>query len=241
MSRFIQAHTLASLIIAVSVLSPAAGSAEPRDLNGRIVAVGIPGASTISPVGTFLPGGPIHDNPDFAAYTLPGRVLDSVRILVGSTSNFGAPRANSHQREGSFISIDPTGSSTLLIPSAFAADGGQASALDGFAQVYSAQSPDFLNRINTPAAVTANFTAVSNPLGMSINNAFGRLWPANAPNGLNAVGTSTIVDPGGIPLANAPNQQTGGVYAGTLTPRQPAQVIPGALNSGAVGTALLGR
>src|SRR5205814_113298 len=55
------------------------------------------------------------------------------------------------------------------------------------------------------------------------------------------IGTSTIVDPTGVPLANAPNQQTGGVYAGDLTPRQPAQVLPGALNWGAVGTAFLGR
>jgi hypothetical protein len=31
------------------------------------------------------------------------------------------------------------------------------------------------------------------------------------------------------------------VYAGDLTPRMPVQMIPGALNAGAVGTALLGR
>jgi hypothetical protein len=62
-----------------------------ESLRGRIIAVGIPGASAISPVGTFLPGGPIHDNPAFAAYTQPGRILDPARILVGSRSNFGAP------------------------------------------------------------------------------------------------------------------------------------------------------
>jgi hypothetical protein len=33
----------------------------------------------------------------------------------------------------------------------------------------------------------------------------------------------------------------GGVYAGSLTPRKPVQVIPGVLNTAAVGTALLGR
>jgi hypothetical protein len=78
-------------------------------LRGRVVAVGIPGISAISPVGTFLPGGPIHDNPTLAAFTQPGRVLDPVRILVGSTSNFAAPLANLDQDEGSFLSIDPTG------------------------------------------------------------------------------------------------------------------------------------
>jgi hypothetical protein len=90
-------------------------------------------------------------------------------------------------------------------------------------------------------ALTANFTGVSNPLGLSINNAFGRLWPANAPTGLDGIGTSTILDPTGIPLAGAPNPQAGGVFAGDLTPRLPMQVFPGALDRGAVGTAFLGR
>jgi hypothetical protein len=212
-----------------------------QSLEGRVVVVGIPGASAISAVGTFLPGGPIHDNPALAAYTQPGMVLDPVRIVVGSTSNFGAPVADPEQQKGSFLSIDPTGTNVLRIPPHFAAAGDQASALGGRVQMYSAQSPAFLNGVNTPSAVTADFIAVSNPLGMSINNAFGRLWPANAPFGLEGIGTSTIVDPTGIPLAGAPNQQTGGVYAGDLTPRLPTQVLPGALNRGAVGTAFLGR
>src|SRR5215471_21114319 len=86
------------------------------------------------------------------------------------------------------------------------------------------------------------FTATScNPLGLSINNAFGRLWPANAPYGPLGIGSSTIADPTGEPLAGAPNPTLiGGVYAGTLTSRMP-QIIPGALNKGAVGTALLGH
>ena len=107
--------------------------------------------------------------------------------------------------------------------------------------MYSAQSPPFRNAVNNPLAVTARFTGVSNPLGLSINNAFGRLWPANAPHGLAGIGTSTILDPGGLPLAGAPNVQAGGVFAGNLTPRLPAQAFPGALNTGAVGTAFLGR
>jgi hypothetical protein len=107
--------------------------------------------------------------------------------------------------------------------------------------MYSAQNPAFLNSINNPLAPTANYTSVSNPLGISINNAFGRLWPANAPYGLPNIGSSTIVDPAGEPLAGAPNPTLiGGVYAGSLTNRVP-QVIAGALNTGAVGTALLGH
>jgi hypothetical protein len=76
---------------------------------------------------------------------------------------------------------------------------------------------------------------------LSINNAFGRLWPANAPYGLFGPGSSTILDPPGEPLAGAPNPTLiGGVYSGNLTNRKP-QVIAGGLNTGAVGTALLGH
>src|SRR5262249_41496369 len=110
-------------------------------LEARIVAVGIPGVSAISPVGTFLPGGPIHDNPVFATYTLAGHVLDPARILVASQSNFGARIANSNEQEGSFISIDPRGADTIVIPANLASSGGQASVLGGRGQVFSAQNP----------------------------------------------------------------------------------------------------
>jgi hypothetical protein len=201
----------------------------------------IPGISAIAPVGTFLSGGPIHDNPAFAAYTAPGKVLDPARILIASTSNFGAPPANADQLPGSLLSIDPHGPATIVVPPSFAAAGGQASTLGGLLQMYSAQSPAFLNSIHNSTATTARFTGVSNPLGISINNAFGRLWPANAPYGLGGIGSSTIDDPAGEPLAGAPDPVLGGVYAGNLTPRLPTQIIPGALNTGSVGTALLGR
>src|SRR5262249_41260212 len=150
---------------------------------GRIVALGIPGASAIASVGVFLPGGPIHDNPNFAAFTQPGRVLDPARILVGSPSNFGASLANPLQDEGTFLAIDPHNPQPLVIPRDFAGGGGQVSALGGLVQLFTAQSPPFLNGKNNPAAVTAAFTGASNPLGISINNAFGRLWPANSPTG----------------------------------------------------------
>lgn len=209
-------------------------------IDGRVIAFGIPGASAVSPVGTFLPGSPIHDNPELAALTQPGRVLDPTRILVGSRSNFGAPKANADQAAGSFLSIDPDGAE-LGVPPAFAAAGDQASVLGGAVQMYSAQSPTWRNGFYSPTAVTADQTGVSNPLGMSINNAFGRTWPANAPYGLNGPGSSSICDPDGRPLKGAPNPRTGGVYFGDLTGRQPSQVIPGALSRAAVGTALLGR
>jgi hypothetical protein len=236
--------TLTIFVSIGAALAIHSGRADNEDaqipvLPGRLVAVGIPGVAAIAPVGTFLAGGPIPAS--FAAYTQPGRVLDPKRILVGSTSNFGEPLADPNQLPGAFLSIDPTGAAVLVIPALFAAGGGQVSTLGGLVQMYSAHNPAFLNSINNPLAPTAGFTGVSNPLGLSINNAFGRLWPANAPYGLAGIGSSTILDPPGEPLKGAPNPTLiGGVYAGSLTNRVP-QLIPGGLNMGAVGTALLGR
>jgi hypothetical protein len=233
-------------ITVTGALTLAGGLAMGDDLNkenlfldARIVAVGVPGISAITQVGTFLPGGPIHDNPQFAGYTMPGRVLDPQRLLVGSTSNFGEPLANTNQLPGSFLSIDPR-SDGAVVPPDFAEMGGQAVTLGGLVQMYSAQSFAFLNSIHNPLAATADFTGVSNPLGISINNAFGRLWPVNAPYGLDGIGSSTILDPPGEPLDGAPNPTVGGVYASNLTPRMPTQIIPGGLFTGAVGTAFLG-
>src|SRR5262249_15238919 len=148
------------------------GGAKEQDLIARIVAIGIPGVSAISPVGNFLPGGPIHDNPAFAAYTQPGRILDPARILVGSRSNFGAALANSAEQEGSFLSIDPRGAELLVIPSDFAAAGGQASIPGGRAQMFSANSPAFLNGVNNPLAGTAHLTRGEGRLRLLYNNAF---------------------------------------------------------------------
>jgi len=231
----------AAVLGAAVLCGTATAWTDDASLRGRIVAIGIPGIAAISPVGTFLPGGPIHDKPALAAYTQPGQVLDPARILVSSKSNFGQPVAVAGQLPGSFLSIDPRRAAILVVPPLFAAGGGQASALGGMVQMYSAQNAAFLNSIHNPTAATAGFPGVANPLGLSINNAFGRIWPANAPYGLEGMGSSTILDPTGEPLAGAPDPDLGGVYAGALTPRLPAQVIPGALYTAAVGTALLGR
>jgi hypothetical protein len=110
--------------------------------------------------------------------------------------------------------------------------------------MFSANSPYWLNGVNNPNSYTAQYTGVGNPLGLSNNNGFGRIWPANSPFGLNGVGSSSILDPTGLPLKGAPNQLIGGVYVGNLTNRNavtsPQQVIQGGLNTGGVGTALLG-
>jgi len=213
-------------------------------IDAREFAMQIPGASVIAQVGTFLPGGPIPTK--FPAFIQPGAVLDPLRILVGARSNFGAPLASGVGQAGAFLSMDPRGSDILSVPPTFASSGTQASALGGRVQMYSANSPLWRNGINNKSAFTAQYTGVSNPLGLSNNNAFGRLWPANAPFGPSGVGSSSILDPNGLPLQTPPNALIGGVYVGSVTNRDhvtspsQSQVIPGALSTGAVGTAFLG-
>ena len=221
-------------------ISRAAGELTPATstIEGRILASGIPGAGAVSAVGVFHAGGPIHDKPTFAAYAAAGRVLDPTRILITSTSNFGAPRMPGFP-EGSVLSIDSNGPQ-LRIPAAFAEAGGQASALDGRVQLFTAASPMFANGVNSPDAVTANLPSVSNPLGISINNAFGRLWFPSMPQGTSLPGFESILDPTGIPLAGAPDKIAGGVFTETKTNRVP-QRIPGALSSGLIANALLGQ
>src|SRR5262245_39385052 len=232
------------LVLAASVavtwhssLAQQSPSPEPA-LTARVVAVGIRGAGAVAPVGIFHPGGPIRDKPEFAAFTQPGRILEAKRVLVAGTSNYAAPRAQSDAPEGSVLSIDPDGA-VIVVPAAFAAAGEQASALNGRGQVFTAQSPAFLNSVTAPAAVSAAQPSVSNPLGISINNAFGRLWFSSAPRGAQGIGLDSIIDPGGMPLASAPSKLAGGVFAGDMTNR-PQQIVAGGLSAGAVDNTFIG-
>jgi hypothetical protein len=218
-------------------------------LEARLLARNIPGASAVAEVGPFLNDPKACANPipsKFPSYILPGAILDPVRILVASRSNFGAPLALGVGREGSVISIDPTATNRLNVPTNFAHADGQVSILNGRVQMFSANSPKFLNGVNNPGALTSKYTGVSNPLGLSNNNAFGRIWPANALFGLSGVSSSSILDPTGLPLKGPPNALIGGVYVGDVTDRDKvtsppqSQLISGALKTGAVGTAFLG-
>ncbi|MEA2917391.1 MAG: hypothetical protein QOJ15_9472, partial [Bradyrhizobium sp.] len=230
---------LFGLFLPVSSIFLAQAQDQPAgQLTARVLAVGIPGASAVAPIGTFHKGGPIHDKPEFAVFTQPHQILDPRRILVTSHSNFGAPLAQLDAAEGAVLSLDPDGP-TLVIPKQFATSGKQAQALDGRVQLFTAQSPEFLNSIHTPGATSAAYPSVSNPIGISINNGFGRLWFSNTPYGPQQIGTESIVDPTGEPLNNAPSKLLGGIFAGNITNRAP-QIAPGALSSGGVASALLG-
>src|SRR5689334_10712756 len=71
-----------------------AGAEPVSPLAAQVVAIGIPGASALAQIGTFLDVPPPEScaNPipsKFPDYIKPGAVLDPNRILVGSLSNFG--------------------------------------------------------------------------------------------------------------------------------------------------------
>jgi hypothetical protein len=256
-------RTVLGILTLAAGIAVCGGGAWPQtitNVNARVIALNIPGASAISQVGTFLNNSEIcatksdgttilfpHPIPTlFPLFIQTGAVLDPNRILVGSRSNFGAPLALGVGSEGSFLSIDPSQPGVLSVPPNFAQSGVQASTLGGAVQMFSANSPHWLNGVNNHGAVTASYTGVSNPLGLSNNNAFGRLWPANAPFRDSGDGSSSILDPDGLPLKGAPSNIIGGVYVGDQTNRdkvqvpQHPQVIAGSLSKGAVGTAFLG-
>jgi hypothetical protein len=207
----------------------------------RVVAVGIPGASAVTQIGTFQLGGPFHDNATFAASTAPGQILDGNRLLVAAASNFGQPMGRVDQAPGALLSIDPTGHGLLggpmTIGSNFASGGGQASTAGGHVTLYAANNLAFSNSLFSPSAATAPEVAVSLPLGISLNNAFGRPWIANAPNGNTGYGTVSVLDPNGAPFKGPPDPVAGGVFAGNVTNRSPASTH--GLSSATVATALL--
>ncbi|WP_287336581.1 hypothetical protein [Mesorhizobium sp.] len=240
-------------------LLPASGFAGDQTpdwrLSARIVAVGLPDVAGVREVGRFHVGGPIPGNPEFLMATREGRVLDPLRVLVAVGSNFGAPPGDPTLEVGAILSIDPhAGKSggTIIVPQ-------ELNNGDGRVQLYTAQSERFLNQRYNAGARTAHLAAASGPRYISINNAFGRPWIANAPNGVAGEGSVTVVDPDGAPLANAPSREAGGVFAGRHTDREQApkaqpsgwlgkllnyresgQLTPGGMQAGALGTAFLG-
>ena len=213
-------------------------------LVARVVLSGLRGAHGISQVGRFHVGGPFVANPEFLLSTQPGRVLDPERVLVTTDAD-----------GGTVLSID-TSARNLRVPVDLRTRPHRAA--DAI-QVYSAAAPTFANAAHNSGARTAGETAVASPRYLSINNAFGRLWIANAPNGLLGDGTLSVTDPDGAPLANAPSDAAGGVFAGDRTPRTSVpttmqagwfaarferrasgQLTRGSLEHGTFGTAFLG-
>jgi hypothetical protein len=111
-----------------------------------------------------------------------------------------------------------------------------ASAAGGKVMLYTAQTPAFLNGRVNPGAVTKDLPSVSLPLGISLNNGFGRPWFANAPSGASGNGTISVTDPNGIGFLGAPDATAGGVFTGDDTNR--VGTPAGGLTTAAVATAL---
>jgi hypothetical protein len=81
-----------------SILADDAGADLPVPLAATVVATGIPGAGAIAQVGTFHKGGPFAPGGALASASHP--VLDRTRLLIASTSNFGAPLARPIEAPG---------------------------------------------------------------------------------------------------------------------------------------------
>lgn len=186
-------------------------------LQARIVAVGIPGIGGLRQVGMFHAGGAIPSNPEFLTQTREGRALFPERLLVTSQSNFGLPPAKAGFAPGAVLSLDPRTTEPLLIPPDFAKK--SPATLDGRVMLFSAQSKDFLNGYYNGQARTARMPAISNPRYVSVNNAFGRPWFASAPMGPSGPAMSSVLDPDGRPLDNAPSLESGGVFAAEASNR----------------------
>ncbi len=231
-------------------------------IRSRIVATGLPRAYGVRQVGRFHRGGPFASDPEFLVETQSGRVLDPERVLVAVQSNLGAPRANAAHAPGAVLSIDTRevgGQAPIKIPIDLALHAEQARKPGAPVQIYTVQSAPYLNRRHNGQARTGEFTSASGPRYLSINNAFGRPWIANAPFGLRGDGSESVVDPDGAPLDSAPSDAAGGVFVGNATAREnmtkgvrsgwlasalnyrpSLQMTVGSISHGALGTAFLG-
>lgn len=226
----------AALIAAPSARESVGAGQAATPLEATVVVRGIRGAGAIAQIQAWHRGSPLHDSPALNGSSQPGQILDPVRLLVASSSNFGAPLAIADQAPGSVLSVDLSANGGTVDPN-FAADGSQASTLGGAVRLFSAQSPAYLNSIHTPGAATAGLPSASLPTGISNNNGHGRPWYSNAPAGASGDGTITVIDPHGEPLAGGPSAVAGGVFAGDLTNRNAATTH--GLTSGAVGLAIM--
>lgn len=206
---------------------------KPEITLAKTIAIGIPGAGAVARIGDFL-SGPLSGAP----WTASGQMLDPNRVLVASTSNFGA--SVWIDDPGTILSIDPRSSETpLIIPERFAVGGGQATALGGAVRVFTSNNTAFVNSLLNPTAATQLLSAVSVPTGIAIDNAFSHLAFSSSTGIRDGEGWESIVDAQGRPF-RGPAAFAGGVFAGTRTNRDPVAGLRGSLIGGSLGTAFMG-
>ena len=127
-----------------------------------------------------------------------------------------------------------------MIPSRFGSAGGQASALDGRVQLFTAQSAPFLNSVTSPNAASA-----SRAVGEQSTRHFDQqcLRPSlvcrASRRARRASVSSSIIDPGGMPLA-APPASWAVAYSPATSPTGRQQILPGDLRSPAIANAFVG-
>lgn len=229
------------------------------EAHAKLLVSNVYGLSGLRQISPFHAGGAIPSNPEFLLETLKGHVLDPERLLVGSASNYGLALYNQQMLPGSSLSLD-VNQPAYTIPENFAAYDKQA--LDGKVMLYSAQNLEYINGYYNSDAVTRHLPNIANPKYISINNAFGRPWHANAPYGIHGTGHISVSDPDGRPLANPPSIENGGVFFGEISNRVYGdyqaitdiralipgniarkthhQYIPGNLKSASIGTVFMG-
>ncbi|MBI2627300.1 MAG: hypothetical protein HYW77_03635 [Parcubacteria group bacterium] len=203
-------------------------------LHARIIAVGIPGAGAVARVGNFISGQFTN-----SGYTKPGRILDPNRVLVASTSNFGA--SVWILDPATILSIDPNASEKpLVISPKFAIGGGQVSILDGAVVVLTSNNTAFINSILNPTSITQILSSVSVATGISVDNAYGQIAISSSTGARDGEGWESLVDVQGRPIKGFA-VFAGGVFAGRRTNRDPVPIFQGGLTGGSMGTAFLGK
>jgi hypothetical protein len=235
-----------------------------QNLDARVVAINIPGASAIIQIGKFVTGGTLDPSPvgapcanpnpipkNFSDFIQPGTVHDPNRILVGSQSNFGAP-LDVVGLEGAFLSIDPTGLDILNVPSNFASNvssiAPQPSRLKGAVQMFASNNSHWLNSVNNNIATngilpnTAQYTGVSNRTIM-VSVGFGQRtvwrhwrWLVLDPRPDRAAARRPSEQENWRCLCRQPNKSRRSDHAVATADHSGCT-----LSTGAVGTALLGR
>lgn len=216
------------LIIGVAftgVVIPARTRFESIVAQARTIAIGIPGAGAVARVGDF-------DN-HFS------KALESNRVLVASTSNFGA--SVWILDPGTILSIDPDASDApLVIPQRFAVGGGQISTLDGAVMVLTSNNTSFVNSILNPTSITQILSSVSVPTGIVVSNSSNQVAVSSSTGVRDGEGWEALIDSQGRPFKGLANF-AGGVFAGARTNRDPIAGLRGGLIGGSMGTAYLGK
>ncbi|MBI4469812.1 MAG: hypothetical protein HY650_10890 [Acidobacteria bacterium] len=219
--------------LGIGIPALALPQSDPEITRAKTIAIGIPGAGAVARVGDFIEGS-LKNSP----YAKDGRILDPNRVLVASSSNYGA--SVWIDDPGTILSIDPrVGDQPLVIPDRFAVGGGQVSILDGAVMVFTSNNTTFTNSMLNPTAITQLLSSVSVPTGIAISNATSQLAFSSSTGIRAGEGWLSVVNVEGVPIKGH-SFFAGGVFAGARTNRDPIAGLKNSLIGGSMGAAYLG-